>query len=536
MERLIRKAFDSSQAEVVGRLALEIIERLGTIKKYSQKLVSILCYLWRTYDQVERPPYKLTSTQDALLVSLQQIARSDDAAKKEKLEERCLRFWIALLNHSLTGDEHESALLSGVAVLGLKPDHHGGGWVPAHEFSPTLSALITTSKALKDPCTAPTAYELVKDMSERFMTLSDFKGTPSPMNRMLRLRTLARTQAKRRNTPGIVSWDGDRLLIDKQSFSLADLRSMVKGLCETVRLQLFKDVLLLDLDERGCVRPGTTPLPEVSVDKLVDQPAELATGWSFLKHPDNQLDRWQDWLLDRVLDEAPLRERFIRGIDSTQRPERTLWRDDAVARYMKGVRRFKEGLFTLVHMSGGGPGRGTEITSIQCENSADGVGYRGVFVEGGLVSFTTTYHKGYSFSKRVKTIHRYVPREVGELVVYFLRLGRPFIDDLQMLHNGVARPTAFIWEPELEEQWGDESDSEESDNGDKYGEADREKARSANPDGYWGTDRIRRVLREQTFQYMNTALGTRAWRHAYPAIHRELARDGQARDWLEVLY
>ncbi|UPX20280.1 uncharacterized protein EKO05_0010517 [Ascochyta rabiei] len=105
-----------------------------------------------------------------------------------------------------------------------------------------------------------------------------------------------------------------------------------------------------------------------------------------------------------------------------------------------------------------------------------------------------------------------------------------------MLHNGVARPTAFIWEPEPEEQWGDESDSEESDDGDEYGEADREKARSANLDGYWGTDRIRRVLREQTFQYMNTALGTRAWRHAYPAIHRELARDGQARDWLEVLY
>ncbi|KAK1919460.1 hypothetical protein P3342_013199 [Pyrenophora teres f. teres] len=83
MERLIRKAFDSSQAEVVGRLTLEIIERreagaesnerpfysrhrVGTIKKYSQKLVSILCYLWRTYDQIERPPYKLTGRQDAL--------------------------------------------------------------------------------------------------------------------------------------------------------------------------------------------------------------------------------------------------------------------------------------------------------------------------------------------------------------------------------------------------------------------------------------------------------------------------------------
>ncbi|PVH90291.1 hypothetical protein DM02DRAFT_49895 [Periconia macrospinosa] len=44
---------------------------------------------------------------------------------------------------------------------------------------------------------------------------------------------------------------------------------------------------------------------------------------------------------------------------------------------MKGVRMFKEGLFTFVHLSAGAPARGTKITSIQCENSADGVGYRG---------------------------------------------------------------------------------------------------------------------------------------------------------------
>ncbi|KAF2824582.1 hypothetical protein CC86DRAFT_264784, partial [Ophiobolus disseminans] len=148
-------------------------------------------------------------------------------------------------------------------------------------------------------------------MAEQFMTLSDFRGTPSPMNRMLRLRALARAQAKRRNTPGVVAWDRDRLLIDQQSFSLADLQSMVKGLCETVRVQLLRDVLLLDLDNADDVRPGTTALPELCMDKLVDQPAELAAGWSFLKHPQNQLERWQDWLLDRVIEEAPLRQRFI---------------------------------------------------------------------------------------------------------------------------------------------------------------------------------------------------------------------------------
>ncbi|UPX14721.1 uncharacterized protein EKO05_0005196 [Ascochyta rabiei] len=340
------------------------------------------------------------------------------------------------------------------------------------------------------------------------------------MNRMLRLRTLARTEAKRHTTSGIVAWDRDRLLVNKQSFTLADLRSMVKGLCKTVRLQLLKDVLLLDLDERDCVRPGTTALPGLSIDRLVDHPAELATGWSFLKHPSNKLDDWPKWLLDRVLAEATLRDRFLCGVDSSQQPARALWRDYAVCEYMRGVRRFKESLFALVHLSGGGPGRGTEITSIQCENSAEGVGYQGVFAEGGLLSFTTTYHKGYSFSKHVKTTHRYVPRE--------------------MLHNDVTRCTAFIWEPEPEEQWGDDgesdSDSDSSDDREELSQSSQQKPKSANLDGYWGTDRIRRVLRKQTFCYISAALGTHAWRHAYPAIHRELARDGQARDFLELLY
>jgi hypothetical protein len=33
---------------------------------------------------------------------------------------------------------------------------------------------------------------------------------------------------------------------------------------------------------------------------------------------------------------------------------------------------------------------------------------------------------------------------VSELVVYFLGLGRPFIDDLQMMHYSVDEPTTFF--------------------------------------------------------------------------------------------
>jgi hypothetical protein len=90
----------------------------------------------------------------------------------------------------------------------------------------------------------------------------------------------------------------------------------------------------------------------------------MSTGYSFLCYPNNNMELWQTWLLFRVVEELALRERFISGIDATQQPLCTLWHDAAVAAYMKAVCCFKETLFALVYLSGGGPARGTEITLI----------------------------------------------------------------------------------------------------------------------------------------------------------------------------
>jgi hypothetical protein len=36
--------------------------------------------------------------------------------------------------------------------------------------------------------------------------------------------------------------------------------------------------------------------------------------------------------------------------------------------------------------------------------------------------------------------------------VYFLGLGRLFVNDLQMLHSGITRRTTFMWELEPEDE------------------------------------------------------------------------------------
>jgi hypothetical protein len=46
--------------------------------------------------------------------------------------------------------------------------------------------------------------------------------------------------------------------------------------------------------------------------------------------------------------------------------------------------------------------------------------HRNVFIEGGIVSIVTTYHKGYSTTRNTKIIYRYLPKEVGELLIYYL--------------------------------------------------------------------------------------------------------------------
>jgi hypothetical protein len=70
----------------------------------------------------------------------------------------------------------------------------------------------------------------------------------------------------------------------------------------------------------------------------------------------------------------------------------------------------------LMHIARGQPARGPEILSIRHSNTIKG-GHRNIFIKDSIVVFVTQYYKGYNVSGDVKIIHRYLPREVGELVV-----------------------------------------------------------------------------------------------------------------------
>ena len=59
---------------------------------------------------------------------------------------------------------------------------------------------------------------------------------------------------------------------------MADLRCMIHGLVETARVELRKDLLLLDVDEDGRAVEGVADWLVIEWDKLEDNLVEIKLG------------------------------------------------------------------------------------------------------------------------------------------------------------------------------------------------------------------------------------------------------------------
>ena len=75
----------------------------------------------------------------------------------------------------------------------------------------------------------------------------------------------------------------------------------------------------------------------------------------------------------------------------------------------------------FIYISDDQSARAPKILSLQYSNSIK-TDLRNIFYENGLICFVIYYHKDYSISETIKIIYRYLPREIGELLVYYLWL------------------------------------------------------------------------------------------------------------------
>lgn len=174
--RAINKAKQNAHMEVVGQAALFKVNSIeygrksdkpfpaemedNTDRKYKHIGQQQLCYVVRSetqWAQEDRPRYKLTAGQQTafrmLIAAAESLEGIDPEAEitdnmkrqMDQLDSYCLDFWIQLLDHRLVGNEYDSVIISGLAVLGIAED---GSWIEACNYTPIYSAVIKLARLM----------------------------------------------------------------------------------------------------------------------------------------------------------------------------------------------------------------------------------------------------------------------------------------------------------------------------------------------------------------------------------------------------
>ncbi|KAK1812548.1 hypothetical protein LTR12_013086 [Friedmanniomyces endolithicus] len=160
-----------------------------------------------------------------------------------------------------------------------------------------------------------------------------------------------------------------------------------------------------------------------------------------------------------------------------------------------------------------------------------------------MVVFVPGYHKGYKMGRRVKIIHRYMPREVGEVMVYYLCL--------QVIARRQCDFCPWMWQPRPEAKWAPGEDAAEEREReeaaaleeDAWSDAEEDwlsgvvpqtvEAAPRNVDGFGNPDRVRRVMYRETEAWSGVRTGVAMWRNAYPAIQCRFCHDPSVREALD---
>ncbi|KAK3896362.1 hypothetical protein C8A05DRAFT_40130, partial [Staphylotrichum tortipilum] len=423
-----------------------------TWAKYKEVYRKLLCFLQRTqdWDDNDRPPYELTEKQGDLFDAFEdaaeehtrgqgRISKAEQQAQEDRIDRLCLDMIVALLDHQYRDTPYESTLISGLAVLGIRED---GGWVGPGDSTPQYSAVIKIARilvvyqsvveredevrALRRRISREAAEEaatglftILRAKVERFMTVVSERSKPGVMDWIFDTRTYGMRIQFTTPSSGVVDWTGDRVTYQRMRIGMNELGDMMHEAARETKKALGELLMVGDDD-------GFRAVPAIEWAQLEDDHSDETVDYSFLQDDRNGwLARGDGWVRQQITGQAGKRAEWIIDDSSSRVP----YRAEAVRRYGGAVERFREGMLILMHMLGGMPARSWEIMGIRHMNTENGGGYRR--------------------TGEVKVIYRYVPREVGELLVWYLWLALPFWQQVQGMVKGADRPSAFFWADEI---------------------------------------------------------------------------------------
>jgi superfamily II DNA helicase RecQ len=513
----------------------------------------------------------------------------DQTEAETNLESICLSMLMSWFDHTIGHDPYANIIISSLAVMGIK-DERQGGWESPLNFTPVYSGIIKVARYLvllqswrewEDEvndgvvhamesmhlASGPTQakqrkrieqdvreetrsiFSIVRNKVRRFMTRTSdsMEGEPTPMDWMFEARAYGMKIRYNTAAPGTIDWDGSTVVFRDIKLTMAQLTLMLRDLIREARTLLAELTMV----------PGgdVDYLPRIPWDKIEDIHSRSDVGYSFMTDERNTwVAEGKDWVLKQITQSSARLHEWIKARPGNESP----FQEKAVRQYAHRFKQFRERLFMLMHMMSL-PARSPEISSIRFRNTTSG-GVRNIFVDRRMVCFVTSYHKGFRNSGVSKIIHRYMPREVGSLMVWYLWLVLPWWQKVQSRMPGVSSsPSAFMWADDVMRQSKDADMSEEEemrmakegvdDDDDESMIARQEKARrqregsqhgsvvseasEASEDGSeitvprewkeeetWTNDHIRRILTSHSERLTGARITISAWRQIAVAIAR----------------
>jgi hypothetical protein len=246
----------------------------------------------------------------------------EEIERMRKVQRDVLRFCIDLLDHPLQDNEYESAMISGLAVLGMRDDD---GWLDAKDYTPKYSAAIKLARLMvvqeayekkeeamkelqerasarqqeigKAECRRRTLsyYHLISKMVKEFMVMSPGDRDPTPIQWIFRARSYGFKIRYTTTADGCIQWIGDTVLYQQIRFNMAEVRAMIHGVISEARAVLYEELMMVDVDSQGQV--DVTQVPGIDWDTMVDNPSENRVGWSFLDDERSRFEVDGKWWL-----------------------------------------------------------------------------------------------------------------------------------------------------------------------------------------------------------------------------------------------
>ncbi|TKA62306.1 hypothetical protein B0A55_12932, partial [Friedmanniomyces simplex] len=354
----------------------------------------------------------------------------------------------------------------------------------ANDFSYMLAGVVYCTRVLAIEVILPSdqRQEQNDEDDKRFRQVRDeylADGTYSVVSKMISLLAYGKTIALSHNNTGSVSWSLDRTVVQYRGrpIYLDRVGEMMQNVVREAEDKLWAELMWTKTDDRF----------EIPLEKLENDVTFTKRGVSFIANRANGLRDKRGWMLERAFAHPEGKKLHRSGT----------WSKGVVQKYLRQVDRFRELLLFCVHVTGGQPARGSEITTIRFRNGF--LQDRNVFAIQGHMVIVTRYHKSRSQFDKPKVIPRFLPWKVGQLLAVYLTYVQPVQEYLSEQVRGFGF-SDYVWSNEY---------------------------------GPWGTDRLTKIITRETEKWLGTRLTTLDYRHVAISLGREVVGDQFARGYIE---